>query len=206
MWSKILSPRVEVVSAVNVHLSEHLVRLLLGVSSNTDECIEECVARVLYCASGRSTQVVLSLLFNQLVLDLLGLLLHAVVHVNFLLLVPAPGVVHAYQSILFVSLQFLSVQKFRILVPVSEEERHGSALLSVLLGVMSVLHHRSHGSYSGAQTHHDVGIVLALRDGDSARIHLAHQLILAAIVPQVVRCHTVAIIILVVIPVVVDDA
>jgi len=133
-----------------VHLCDVVFGIIFGVSAFFNQRVDKHISALPDSVSSRSAELVLTFLLDELVVDQFLLLLHPVVNLDLVLLVSAPRVVHAHDSVFLIPFEFTSLQEFRLVVSVSEEKSHGSALLSLTLAVCSVLDHRSHRSDTGA--------------------------------------------------------
>lgn len=156
----------------------------------------------------RPAQVLLAVLLDQIVLQQLLVLKHAMLALDFVFLVSAPGTAEvADNTRVHLALELVALQELGFLMAVAEEQRHGAHLLALLLGLVAVLHHRPEGRDARAQSHHDIRHVRCVWDGNAARVHVAvRQLGQLVLVFQVVRCQSMSLPALGVLPVVVDDA
>lgn len=189
-----------------MHLSNILISLFFCHVSLLHESFYEYVSALLYGAAGRPTELLVAFLVDQIVLDHFLLLRHAVMHLDLMVLVSAPRVMHADDAVFLIALKLIAIQELCLLVPVAEEQGHGTALLALTLSLGAILHHGSHRRDACPQPDHDLRLLMPLRDGDTSRIHVAGQLLVSSVVPQEVHCHTMSVLILVVVPVVLDDA
>jgi len=127
-------------------------------------------------------------------------------HLDLVVLITAPGVVHADDSVFLLALELIAIKELCLLVSVAKEQSHGTALLSLALAVSTILDHGTHWRNACSQPYHHLRFVLSLRDGDTACIHVARFLLLGSVVPEEVHSQAVSVLILVVIPIILDDA
>ena len=157
---KTILPRLDVVSALDLHLRYEILRFCRRVSSRRHERFDDGLAHGSRNIPGWSTEVEVALLSTEVVVDDLRVLGDAVLYVDLVLLVTGEGgAEHAENALAarVVFLELVAVRELRRPVASAEEERHRADRLAAGLRHFTVLHHGAERRDTGSKSDHNTG-------------------------------------------------
>mmetsp|Transcript_170329 Transcript_170329/g.540941 ORF Transcript_170329/g.540941 Transcript_170329/m.540941 type:complete len:241 (+) Transcript_170329:103-825(+) len=165
------SPRLDIVPAIDLHLLDVLLRILLGVVATSPDCVDDGLSHLRRGGTtGAAEGQVAALLVDEVVDELL-LLLKTVGHIDLLLLLATQGQAHVLQhALLLVVVELLLVAVLGT-VPGAEEEGHLTASLSISLRGSTLLDEGPHRGDAGAEGDHEEGRLVRLGHGHGRGVH-----------------------------------
>merc|ERR1712194_55553 len=159
-------PSLNIVTAVDLHLLDVLVSILLCVAAAVADGIDDGRANLWWHVSTRATEVQVTLPLVNEVIDHLLLLLQAVRDINLLFLLTAQCQNNVRQgTFLLVLVEFSLVTVF-LTIAGAKKQSHGSTLFAVFLGCRTLLNECSHWRDSSAQSNHHHWSLVRIRHGN----------------------------------------
>ena len=171
-------PRLHVVSSLNLHLRDDLVRLVFAVATALHKRVDDSLADGRRHVAGRSTEVEVAVLLPEVVVDDFRVLADAILDVDLVLLVARERAAEQGDDALaagVVLLKLVSVGEVGAPVSRAEEQRHRSDGLTAQARHLAVLNHGTERRDASAEANHDGGKRVGVRDRDAGRVHLSRD-------------------------------